>query len=82
MTDETTEGTAAKPVPRTVADKANRLIDQTHTAGRGPCTNAEVAACEHDHGRCCPARQRQDREHQLGKAVAVTPRLVGYHYGG
>ena len=56
MSDETTEGTAARPVLRTLADKVNWLIDQTHPAGRGPCTNAEVAACEHDHGGAVPPR--------------------------
>ena len=32
--------------------------------------------------QCCPARQRQDREHQLGRSPAVTPRLVGHRHGG
>ncbi len=44
MSDETTEGTAAKPALRTLADKVNWLIDRARPAGRGPCTNAEVAA--------------------------------------
>jgi hypothetical protein len=44
MSDETTEGTAASAVLRTLADQVNWLIDQTRPAGREPCTNAEVAA--------------------------------------
>jgi hypothetical protein len=44
MTDETTEGTAAKPALRTLADKMNWLIDRARPAGRGPYTNAELAA--------------------------------------
>ena len=44
MTDETTEGTAAKPALGTLADKVNWLVDRARPAGRGPYTNAELAA--------------------------------------
>ena len=44
MSDETTEGTDAEPTLRTLADKVNWLIDRARPAGRGPCSNAEVAA--------------------------------------
>ena len=44
MTDETTEGTAAKPTLHTLADKMNWLIDRERPAGRGPYTNAGLAA--------------------------------------
>lgn len=44
MSDGTTEGTAARPALRTLADKVNWLIDQARPAGRGPSTNAELAA--------------------------------------
>lgn len=44
MSDETTEGTAAKRTLRTLADKVTGLIDRAHPAGRGPCTNAGLAA--------------------------------------
>jgi transcriptional regulator with XRE-family HTH domain len=32
------------PVPRTLAEKVNWLIDRAHPAGRGPYSNAEIAA--------------------------------------
>jgi hypothetical protein len=44
MTDETTWGTAAEPALRTLADKMNWLIDRARPTGRGPYTNAELAA--------------------------------------
>ena len=44
MSDGTTEGSAAEPVLRTLADKVNWLIDRARPAGRGPLTNTEVAA--------------------------------------
>ncbi len=44
MSDEATEGPAAKPTLRTLADKMNWLIDRARPAGRGPYTNAELAA--------------------------------------
>jgi hypothetical protein len=44
MSDEATEGTAAKSALGTLADKMNWLIDRTRPAGRGPYTNAELAA--------------------------------------
>ena len=44
MPDETTERTAAGPALRTLADKVNWLIDRARPAGRGPYTNAELAA--------------------------------------
>jgi hypothetical protein len=44
MPDEATEGTAAGPALHTLADKVNWLIDGARPAGRGPYTNAELAA--------------------------------------
>jgi transcriptional regulator with XRE-family HTH domain len=43
MSGKTTEGTAAEPIMRTLADKVNWLIERAHPRDRGPCTNAEVA---------------------------------------
>jgi transcriptional regulator with XRE-family HTH domain len=39
-----TAGGQGEPVPRTLADKVNWLIDRAHPAGRGPYSNAEVIA--------------------------------------
>ncbi len=44
MSDETTEGTAAEPALRTLADKVNWLIDRARPPGRGRYTNVELAA--------------------------------------
>ena len=44
MSGKTTEGTAAEPILRILADKVNWLIDHAHPRDRGPYTNAEVAA--------------------------------------
>ena len=44
MSDETTEGMAARPALHTLADKVNWLIDRARPAGRGPYTNAELAS--------------------------------------
>ena len=44
MSEQTTEDTATEPALRTLADKVNWLIDRAHPAGRGPYTNAELAA--------------------------------------
>ncbi len=44
MSNGTTERTAAEPALRTLADKVNWLIDRARPAGRGPYTNAELAA--------------------------------------
>ena len=44
MSDGITERTAAEPALRTLADKVNWLIDRARPAGRGPYTNAELAA--------------------------------------
>jgi len=44
MSEGTTEDTAAEPALRTLADKVNWLIDRARPAGRGPYTNAELAA--------------------------------------
>ena len=43
MSEETTESTDAEPALRSLADKVNWLIDRARPAGRGPCSNAEVA---------------------------------------
>lgn len=43
MPDEAAAGEKSTPVPRTLADKVNWLIDRAHPAGRGPYTNNEVA---------------------------------------
>ena len=43
MPEETTGGTEAEPALRSLADKVNWLIDRARPAGRGPCSNAEVA---------------------------------------
>ena len=43
MSEETTESTDAEPTLRSLADKVNWLIDRARPAGRGPCSNAEVA---------------------------------------
>jgi transcriptional regulator with XRE-family HTH domain len=37
-------GNPGDPPPQTLADKVNWLIDKAHPAGRGPYSNAEVAA--------------------------------------
>ena len=44
MPDEATAGEESTPVPRTLADKVNWLIDRAHPAGRGPFSNNEIAA--------------------------------------
>jgi transcriptional regulator with XRE-family HTH domain len=44
MADAAALGDPRDPPPRTLADKVNWLIDRAHPAGRGPYSNAEVAA--------------------------------------
>jgi ESX-1-secreted protein regulator len=44
MADAVALGRPGDPPPQTLADKVNWLIDSAHPAGRGPYTNAEVAA--------------------------------------
>jgi transcriptional regulator with XRE-family HTH domain len=44
MTDAAALGNQGDPPPQTLADKVNWLIDNAHPAGRGPYSNAEVAA--------------------------------------
>lgn len=44
MSEGTTEGMAAEPVLRSLADKVNWLIGRARPAGGGPYTNAELAA--------------------------------------
>jgi transcriptional regulator with XRE-family HTH domain len=44
MTDDTARGEPADRPLRTFADKLDWLIEHAHPAGRGPFTNAEVAA--------------------------------------
>ena len=44
MSEGTTEGMAAKPALRSLADKVNWLIGRARPAGSGPYTNAELAA--------------------------------------
>jgi transcriptional regulator with XRE-family HTH domain len=41
--DEAAAGEKSTPVPRTLADKVNWLIDRAHPAGRGPYSNNEIA---------------------------------------
>jgi len=43
MSEQTTEGAEAEPALRSLADKVNWLIDRARPAGRGSCSNAEVA---------------------------------------
>ena len=43
MPEQTTRGAEAEPALRSLADKVNWLIDTARPAGRGPCSNAEVA---------------------------------------
>jgi ESX-1-secreted protein regulator len=43
MSEETTRGAEAEPALRSLADKMNWLIYTARPAGRGPCSNAEVA---------------------------------------
>jgi transcriptional regulator with XRE-family HTH domain len=43
MPEETTKSADAEPALRSLADKVNWLIDRAHPAGRGSCSNAEVA---------------------------------------
>jgi len=43
MPGEAADSAEGTPVLRTLADKVNWLIDRAHPAGRGPCTNNEVA---------------------------------------
>jgi ESX-1-secreted protein regulator len=42
--DEPTAAQPAQPPLRTLADKVNWLIQEAHSAGRGPYSNTEVAA--------------------------------------
>ena len=44
MVDTAAQADLGDPPPRTLADKVNWLIDNAHPAGRGPYSNAEVAA--------------------------------------
>jgi transcriptional regulator with XRE-family HTH domain len=44
MAGAVTAGDPGDPPPQTLADKVNWLIDKAHPAGRGPYSNAEVAA--------------------------------------
>jgi len=44
MSEGTTEGMAAEPALRSLADKVNWLIGRARPAGSGPYTNAELAA--------------------------------------
>jgi transcriptional regulator with XRE-family HTH domain len=48
MPEEAAAGETSTPVPRTLADKVNWLIDRAHPAGRGPFSNNEVAALVKD----------------------------------
>jgi hypothetical protein len=43
MSEEITGGAEAEPALRSLADKVNWLIDRARPAGRGSCSNAEVA---------------------------------------
>ncbi|HEY6309719.1 MAG TPA: hypothetical protein VIY52_02780 [Streptosporangiaceae bacterium] len=43
MPEQTTGGAEAEPALRSLADKVNWLIDSARPAGRGSCSNAEVA---------------------------------------
>jgi transcriptional regulator with XRE-family HTH domain len=44
MADAAALGRPGDPPPQTLADKVNWLIDSAHQTGRGPYSNAEVAA--------------------------------------
>jgi transcriptional regulator with XRE-family HTH domain len=43
MPEETAKSASARPALRSLADKVNWLIDTARPAGRGPCSNGEVA---------------------------------------
>jgi transcriptional regulator with XRE-family HTH domain len=43
ISEETTGGADAEPALRSLADKVNWLIDRARPAGRGSCSNTEVA---------------------------------------
>ena len=87
MSDEATEGTAAEPALRTLADKVNWLIDRARPAGREPCTNAEVAALmeratgvQVSHTTVWKLRNGQAANPQM-KLIAALARTFGVHPG-
>jgi ESX-1-secreted protein regulator len=87
MSDGTIEGTAAEPTLRTLADKVNWLIDQARPAGRGPLTNAEVAALieratgeQASHTTVWKLRNGQAANPQM-KLLAALARTFGVHPG-
>ena len=87
MSDEATEGTAAEPALRTLADKVNWLIDRARPAGREPCTNAEVAALmeratgvQVSHTTVWKLRNGQAAHPQM-KLLAALARTFGVHPG-
>ncbi len=78
MSDETVEGTAARPVLRTLAGTVNWLTGQTHPTGRGHCANARGGRPDRaDHGRAsvahhsvwsCGARGGQPADAYVGES--------------
>jgi hypothetical protein len=85
MSDGTIEGAAAEPTLRTLADKVNWLIDQARPAGRGPLTNAEVAALieratgeQVSHTTVWKLRNGQAANPQM-KLLAALARTFGVH---
>ena len=87
MPDETPEGTAAEPTLRTLVDKMNWLIDRARPAGRGPYTNAELAALieratgkQVSHTTVWKLRNGQAANPQM-KLIAALARTFGVHLG-
>ena len=87
MSDEATEGTAAGPALRTLADKVNWLIDRARPAGRGPYIDAEVAALidratgvQVSHTTVWKLRNGQAANPQM-KLIAALARTFGVHPG-
>ena len=85
MSDEATEGTAAESALRTLAGKMNWLIDRARPAGRGPYTNAELAALieratgeQVSHATVWKLRNGQAANPQM-KLIAALARTFGVH---
>ena len=87
MSDDATVGTAAGPAGHTLADKVNWLIDRARPAGRGPYTNAELAALieratgkQVSHTTVWKLRNGQAANPQM-KLIAALARTFGVHLG-